>query len=266
MQKLKSLIRDLLPIRFQVPIKHWYSSMQNMKEPEMELLQDLLSPGDHAVDVGANRGIYSYCISKLGCKLDIFEPNPDCLRLLKAWSKDLSNISTHPYALSNKSGISNLYIPIDSAGLEHDASASIQNNNFLKSRNEKIETMELDTFNFKKIKFIKIDVEGHEFEVLLGATQTIAESMPALLIEIEQRHNKMNIEEIFDHIIQIGYEGFFLKNSKLFAIHHFDINSDQAEESFGNLDLYINNFLFLPSKKISASKYKTLFQNFPPGQ
>lgn len=259
MHKLKSLLRDALPIRYQVPIKYFYALFLGAKEPEMDLLEYLISDDGRAIDVGANRGIYSYIISKYKCKLEIFEPNPDCLKLLEAWSSNFSNISIHPFGLSSHEGQANLHIPIDENGMEHDASASLQKNLFANSRNQKINIKNLDGFNFDKISFIKIDVEGHEIDVINGGLKTIQANMPALLIEIEQRHNSQNIDSIFQMILELGYKGFFIKNNKLNRIETFNLQEDQSSENFGDLNLYRNNFLFLCQDKIDNGTYKTLF-------
>ena len=42
----------------------------------------------------------------------------------------------------------------------------------------------IDSFNFPKIDFIKIDVEGWEKQVLLGARKTIDKYRPKMYIEI----------------------------------------------------------------------------------
>jgi FkbM family methyltransferase len=44
----------------------------------------------------------------------------------------------------------------------------------------------LDSFQFEKVGFIKIDVEGHELEVLRGAAKTIQRYHPHLLIEVRE--------------------------------------------------------------------------------
>ena len=46
----------------------------------------------------------------------------------------------------------------------------------------------LDSYNLSNIGFIKIDVEGHELDVLRGAEVTLRRDQPNLLIEIENRH------------------------------------------------------------------------------
>ena len=49
----------------------------------------------------------------------------------------------------------------------------------------------LDDIKIKNdIGFIKIDVEGHEKNVIQGGLDTIKKNKPVLLIEIEEKHTK----------------------------------------------------------------------------
>ena len=58
-------------------------------------------------------------------------------------------------------------------------------------------TKKLDNFNFtNKISFIKIDVEGHEIEVIEGGKLMIKKNKPVLLVEIEERHSKKNVHDV----------------------------------------------------------------------
>ena len=60
---------------------------------------------------------------------------------------------------------------------------SLNKNKYLENE-EKIEVVNLDSISFReKIKLIKIDAEGHEPEILLGASQLISRDSPVLLIE-----------------------------------------------------------------------------------
>ena len=45
----------------------------------------------------------------------------------------------------------------------------------------------LDDYNFTDVDIIKIDVEGHEHSVLLGAKQTILQNKPLIQIEIQTK-------------------------------------------------------------------------------
>ena len=152
--KLK--IRKIIPDSFQVPLKYWYCFARGFIEPEMALLKKIIRPSSVAIDIGGNRGIYSYYISKLCKRIEIFEPNPTCFNILESWASSIEGINVHNLALSSEEGISKLFIPIDIDGVEHDSSGSIQKNTSANSRFEMVELQRLDAFRFEKIDFIPI--------------------------------------------------------------------------------------------------------------
>ena len=79
-----------------------------------------------------------------------------------------------------------------------------------------VECQKLDNFNFSnKISFIKIDVEGHEMEVIKGAEKTIKNNKPILLVEIEEQYTKKNINDTLRYINSLGYNSFYFNDSKL---------------------------------------------------
>ena len=45
----------------------------------------------------------------------------------------------------------------------------------------------MDSFGFKDVDFIKIDVEGHELRVLKGAIETISTHRPTIILEENDR-------------------------------------------------------------------------------
>ncbi|SNT36751.1 methyltransferase, FkbM family [Tropicimonas sediminicola] len=68
-----------------------------------------------------------------------------------------------------------------------------------------VETRRLDSFDIRDLGFIKIDVEGHELEVLQGGKETLARETPVLLIEIEERHRPDALETVSDFLAGFGY-------------------------------------------------------------
>ncbi len=254
---LKGVIRDILPPRLQVPIKYLYGRIRNELEPEMALLPALVSRGDHVIDVGGNRGTYAFRLHQLGARVEVFEPNPVCLRVLNNWAQHHEAVSVHAVALSDNSGTAELAIPIDQAGVEHDASASIEHGADSAVRIETVPIRTLDSFGFRDAVLIKIDVEGHEQSVIEGAVKTIAASAPALLVEIEQRHLSKPINQVFERIQALGYQGYFLRRNRLVPIVRFDPEEHQPLSAFTQgTGCYFNNFLFLDMKKLSDGVYK----------
>lgn len=260
---IKNRIRDAIPQQYQVPLKYYYNWIKSDIEPEMRLLEYIVNKNDLVIDIGANRGIYTFELWKLGARLEVFEPNPVCYDILIPWAKNKANIHVHKVGLSNKDHSSKLHIPIDENGVEHDASATIENSDFKHFRKQHVVLKSLDGYQFQNIDFIKIDVEGHEYKVIEGAKLSIVSSKPAILVEIEQRHNKQSIDTIFDKILSLGYRGFFFDNSKLITISQFDIHKHQSFDNFDQSHRkYINNFIFLGEEKIANGKYKKLIKTF----
>ncbi len=257
--KIKNKIRDFIPQQYQVPLKYYYNQIKSNFEPEMELLKYLVHKNELVIDVGGNRGIYAYALWKLGAKIEVFEPNPICQKVLIPWMENKPDVNIHLVGLSNSESSVNLHIPIDKNGVEHDASASIENTDFEQFRDQLVSLKTLDSYNFRDINFIKIDVEGHEYSVIEGAEALLYSSKPSLLIEIEQRHNNRPINEIFEKILSFGYQGFFFKKKKLIDLEKFDVSKYQSLNNFDEShEKYINNFLFLHKDNIENGKYNYL--------
>jgi len=146
------------------------------------------------IDVGANTGFYSLLSASVSeSKIYAFEPDPEIIPIL------LENISINDFsskidvstiALSSKHGTSMLYIPDQSHGCVETSSSL--NKEFKESHSDckpvAVETIDRIFSPIlrkkEKISLIKIDVEGHEAEVLRGAEKTIRRCRPVIFIEI----------------------------------------------------------------------------------
>ncbi|MEH6592455.1 MAG: FkbM family methyltransferase [Halioglobus sp.] len=252
-------VRDLLPKRLQVPAKYWFRWLRRGLEKEMVLLDAIIRKNDRVLDVGGNRGVYAYRFWRLGAAVEVFEPNSDCHEILAEWAEGKPRVNLHAVALSNREGAAILHIPVDKAGVKHDASASIETMDCTQTHDQSVVLRTLDSYKFKGVSLIKIDVEGHEYGVIEGAEEALSLSMPALLVEVEERHNSRPIGVVFEKIIGLGYAGFFLEDGGLTAISHFDVTRHQSMNSLGKSNgLYINNFLFLHKNKLANGEYKSL--------
>jgi hypothetical protein len=75
----------------------------------------------------------------------------------------------------------------------------------------------LDEFNLPRVDFIKIDVEGMELEALEGASRSIAQSHPIMLIE----KIKTDAEKLRQWLKARGYE-VIDAGINMLAIHEGD--------------------------------------------
>jgi FkbM family methyltransferase len=174
-----------------------------------------------------------------------YEPNPLIFPYLeKNLKKIINNLTIKNFALSNSSGVADLRIPIRSKSFFKDnieelyqlGCATIHNkNNFENYKLINVKKIKLDQdLDNIDLGFIKIDVEGHEKEVIEGARNLINTFKPILLIEIEERHNKKPVIETINFINQMGYSSFYCKDNKL---HNLEKLKNFNQE---------NNFYFLP--------------------
>jgi len=158
--------------------------------------------------------------------------------------KIISNIKLYNLALSNENGFTELKLPLRSKSIFKDnieelfqlgAATMHPNNKIYNYKKVPIKMKKLDDIEIgNKIGLIKIDVEGHERNVLQGGIETVKNNKPVLLVEIEERHTKTPIIEIITFINSIGYKAFISKENDLIEI---DKVRDLTKE---------NNFFFLP--------------------
>lgn len=231
-----------IPLRYQVPLRYWYRRVRHRLEKELPIVCELLTADCVAIDVGANNGLYTYALSRLGARVEAFEPVPLCARTLEAFRS--RNVRVHEVALSSTSGEREIFVP-RATGVIHTSLASFRKpeGTFETLR---VPVRRLDEYYFRGVSFIKIDVEGHELDVLKGSIETIARSHPLLLIEVEQRHLTFPMELVFRELSQLGYAGFFLFDGRINPLKTFSYRLHQEpflDEVLS--DRYVNNFIFL---------------------
>ena len=161
---------------------------------ESNIMQQFTVPGTIAIDIGANVGQYTHVLSRLvknSGYVMAFEPNPSAFRELVLGSRG-RRIWPFEVALSSTDGIGCLTSPVSPTFEELIQLGTLNphlSNNIVKQI--QVTTNRLDKylpFMHLRVSFIKIDVEGHEYEVLTGAEKLIAKHKPTMVIEIEHRH------------------------------------------------------------------------------
>ena len=222
-------------------------------EPEIELLKYFCNRYSVSVDIGANYGIYSYKMAELSNFVYSFEPVPYLYGNLCRAFKKSKNVQIHNIGLSNSKQAGILYSPEFTHGwstLEKDKKLFDNLSRTDKIIEYKINLRTLDSFNLKNVSFIKIDVEGHENNVLEGSVNTIKSNQPVLQIEIEERHRKNAVNDVIEFIKAIDlYETFVYHNSKLLKLDGISL------ENYQNMhNTYFFNFIFIHIDS-SAIKY-----------
>ena len=156
-------------------------------EPELAILERLLSPGKTFIDAGANFGIYTMVASKLvgqAGRVIAFEPTAESFEVLRRniALNGLTNVVAVQAALSDKAGTAWLHYGTDPVrnSLGKDPSAN--------GGGEYVTTESLDNVlqraEVKRVDVIKMDVEGAEELVLRGADKVLTSMRPVIIYEV----------------------------------------------------------------------------------
>lgn len=176
-------------------------------EPEVSLLPHLLVHGSHALDIGANHGIYTLAMARLapGGRVHAFEPTASPRRRLQA--------SVAAAGLAGRVSV----VPAGLAESSHTAEFCVQDNSELNSRSgrgalrEAVQLLALDAYLAQaapgvRIDLVKLDAEGDELRVLQGAQQFFAAQSPAVIFEL--KHGATVNHALLRAWASLGYELF----------------------------------------------------------
>jgi len=152
---------------------------------ELEELRNIVKPGAHVVDVGANTGNHTVFFAgpMRAASVIPFEPLPAAAEVLRAAvernglkSVDLSRLLV---GVSDRAGRAGLVFSerggLGATGLRPDPAGDIV-------------VATLDSMLSAPVDLLKIDVEGMEMQVLSGAGETIRRWRPMIFIEVANRN------------------------------------------------------------------------------
>lgn len=200
---MKILTNGVAVIDGDTHISAWVQEHNTLAIAETMLtpFKKYIPDGGTVIDVGASIGdhtiTYAQWVGKDGM-VAAFEPNPKAYACLQHNTKDL------PQVLPIKSGLSDVdgkavLIELDNSGATYLTCG--------KSK-IKVPVTTLDSYEFKEVDFIKIDVEGYEVKVLEGSRKTIEESRPVLLVEVNRgalERAGTSAERLFEVLAELNY-------------------------------------------------------------
>ncbi len=160
------------------------------------------------IDIGANIGNHSVAFSKHFDRVLAFEPNPRAFDLLCVNAKWYGVIEPISLGASNKKYKAHAVIPTDNQGAARITSTPLGT----EAKTLEFECVRvdehLDMSLFEKVGFIKIDVEGHEYEAMQGCERIIYAGRPILAFEL-LRKDFEKAERIETLLRSWGYEYFY---------------------------------------------------------
>jgi FkbM family methyltransferase len=241
------------PLKFEERLKRmlppWariaYLHDRNLRngEPELRLVSILSDKKRVSIDVGANKGVYSYALLPHSKSVHAFEPNPKIFRVLSSWAH--GQVELHPEALSNVSELTELLVPRSENGFSNQGASLSATKVSGDHRKVTVRAVRFDDLGISNVGFMKIDVEGFEREVLEGASDTLRRDRPNLLVEMEEAHTQVPITDMVQTVTAYGYNCFALVRGTLTPFARLDTEKHHRHPACR--EDYVFNFIFLPS-------------------
>lgn len=154
--------------------------------------RQIVKTGDAVIDAGANWGMHSLYLARLvgtSGRVFSFEPSPETFAELSENLRlnGLNQVTAVQKALADKLG----ELKFSGSGASktrHLLSDSSEEKSKAKESFTFVQVTTIDQFvdfqNLDKLSMIKVDVEGAEHSLLVGATKTIQRFRPQLVIEL----------------------------------------------------------------------------------
>ena len=206
---------------------NYLAYIENGFEPDMvRLFRSVASGSDVILDVGANIGCTALLFADLARKVYAFEPSSTTFAFLEQniVSSGLENIEALNVGLGSEPYETTLtFAPSDrSGGFVSDRTQASVGHTVEKIV---IRTMDdvLKSLNPTKVDFVKIDVEGFEGHVLRGATRTLADHKPLVVLELNHwclnAFQRTSIPDFFDFLRSVFPILFAIDGSTYLSLH-----------------------------------------------
>lgn len=181
-------------------------------DAQLAYLEKLLGPrlSDNIVlDVGANIGNHAVAFADVAKKVIAFEPHPRTVQLLRFNTAHLSNVEIIEKGASDSRGALPAISPIANFGASSITNRAPGPGEFSWICNvDRLDEL-LANERGKRIGMIKIDVEGHEPNVIRGARKILEANHPIVLFEQNIDAVTNGSSESFDLLRDMGYRFFY---------------------------------------------------------
>ncbi len=188
-------------------------------------------------DVGANEGKYTKLIHSVITNAEIyaFEPHYKTYKLLNENVKAIQNVKTFNIAVSDKISKLKLFDYIEKDGSGH---ASLNSEIFstvhkASTISHEVEAKTIDVISeenkLKQIDFLKIDVEGHELEVLKGAKKMLSNKKISIIqFEFTQLNTTIKVFfKDFYELLSDNYKIYRLLPNNMLEIKTYNPTFDE---------------------------------------
>jgi FkbM family methyltransferase len=220
----------------------------------LDLVNSVVKFGDTCIDCSANLGFHTVHLSKIvgnAGKVYSFEPIRTIYwqLLSNCLLNGCYNVIPYHNALSDiktRVKVTNIQFTENYTNI---GGLSVENGEDL------VDTISLMDLNLEKIDFIKLDIQGYEFKVLVSLSNIIDKFFPNFCIELEEPYlNKFNSssQEIINYLL--NYQYILLQPKIDYPADHFAIHRSKI----GNYNIKYENYNIIDCNRVKlqfSSKY-----------
>jgi FkbM family methyltransferase len=198
------------------------------EQDEIRFVRRVLKPGDSAIDVGGHIGFFTMQMAAAvgpDGRVYAFEPldaNASLLERSIAENAFGDRVRFRRAAVGASPGTATLTFPAETlnsggAYLLKDGSAPLAGN-----QKKEVPVVALDALELRRpVRFIKMDVEGAEPQVLRGAVRILTEDKPVILSELHptqlERASGVSAGEFLAQIAALGYRAHRIEHGAIGA-------------------------------------------------
>jgi len=191
---------------------------------ESKYLKSVIQETDTCIDVGANIGYFSLLLARLATHGNVhsFEPVPMNLQMLNlnVLLNAAHNVAANGCALADFAGREVFTVSMDSA---YSSFRDTGRKPVKESLSVEVTTLDnyCETKHLSKVDFVKIDVEGAEEQVLIGASRLLNDPQRRPRLLMLELYEPMlqgycsGIDQIVDRLRVCGYAPYVCEHSDL---------------------------------------------------
>ena len=237
----------------QAASKAWDIRRGTWTEPELEIIAHAVKPGDTALDLGANFGLWTYHLGRAvgdSGRVLAFEPIPYTFGVLKTVTRVLRVGNAELFALGcgDRSHTVTFRAPLQdsgalSAGQVHfadrrdDRPGKEQQVRWSQTAEIKADVIALDEFlpPLRDLSFVKADIEGAEVFAFKGARRLLAEHRPTVVCEINPWYLEgfdQSVAELVGLFADEGYQLYRYGDDGPHRLHAVSRAEDVTEDNY----------------------------------
>ncbi len=191
----------------------------NYESALADIVIDEISAGKRFVDIGANAGYFSLIAGKTSgaeTKHLAVEPFPENIKLLRGHleNNDIKNVEFAQLAVADVTGTIEFSDSGNLAANTYKSESSVFRDNKIKVEATTLNDL-AKKYHLNANCFIKIDVEGAEYDVLVGGQDFLVEFSPNLLLATHDCHVDGVKKQCLDFLEKIGYSWSTVEDEKI---------------------------------------------------